>query len=98
MAVTFYQAFESAVQRYSSEVWSQLDPRHQTEAIYEEIGRWMPIRQIRKRWRKIISPVGLGPGLEQPQTTAKVDPQPPPVHTRRSAIPPCPTYRRSELK
>jgi hypothetical protein len=37
MAVTFYQAFESAVQRYSSEVWSQLDPRHQTEAIYEEM-------------------------------------------------------------
>jgi hypothetical protein len=37
MVVTFYQAFESAVQRYSSEVWSQLDPRHQTEAIYEEM-------------------------------------------------------------
>ena len=37
MAVTFHQAFKSAVQRYSSEVWSQLDPRHQTEAIYEEM-------------------------------------------------------------
>ena len=37
MAVTFHQALESAVQRYSSDVWSQLDPRHQTEAIYEEM-------------------------------------------------------------
>jgi hypothetical protein len=37
MTVTFHQAFESAVQRYSCEVWSQLDPRHQTEAIYEEM-------------------------------------------------------------
>jgi hypothetical protein len=37
MAVTFHQVFESAVQRYSSEVWSQLHPRHQIEAIYEEM-------------------------------------------------------------
>jgi hypothetical protein len=37
MAVTFHQAFDAAVQRYSSEVWAQLDPRHQTEAIYEEM-------------------------------------------------------------
>jgi len=39
MAVTFHQAYESAVQRYSPEVWQRLGQSDQVTAIYDEMRR-----------------------------------------------------------
>jgi hypothetical protein len=39
MAVTFHQAFESAVQKYSLEMWPRLSQSDQVTAIYDEMRR-----------------------------------------------------------
>ncbi|HEY0184553.1 MAG TPA: hypothetical protein VGC09_17260 [Rhodopila sp.] len=39
MAVSFHQAFEAAISRFSSSVWVTLAPEEQTKAIYEEMRR-----------------------------------------------------------
>ncbi len=39
VAVTFQQAFESVILRYSPETWQMLTPREHTAAIYREMRR-----------------------------------------------------------
>ena len=39
MAVSFSEAYEAAVSRYTHGMWGQLTPRQQIDAIYQEMSR-----------------------------------------------------------